>query len=207
MKLSVVKDSGAKGSDIDVSDNVFAAAFNEDLVHQVVVAYQANGRQGSRAQKNRSDVSGGGAKPWRQKGTGRARAGTIRSPIWRGGGVTFPASPKDNFSQKVNKKARLAGMRSILSELARQQRLVAVEEFAMSVPKTKDLAGKLTAMKADKSVLIVTDAEDKNLILSARNLPHVNVCHVANIDPVSLVGHEQIIMTTAAVKRCEEMLA
>ncbi|MBE9516713.1 MAG: 50S ribosomal protein L4 [Proteobacteria bacterium] len=207
MKLSVIKDSGAKGSDIDVSDSVFGAAFNEDLVHQMVVAYQANGRQGSRAQKNRSDVSGGGAKPWRQKGTGRARAGTIRSPIWRGGGRTFPSSPNENFSQKVNKKARTAGMRSILSELARQQRLVAVEDITMAAPKTKELAGKLAALKADKSVLIVTENEDKNLVLSARNLPHVNVCHVANINPLSLVGHEQVIITTAAVKRCEEMLS
>lgn len=207
MKLSVMKDSGAKGSDIEVSDAVFATDFNEDLVHQLVVAYQANGRQGSRAQKNRSAVSGGGAKPWRQKGTGRARSGTIRSPIWRGGGKVFPSSPSENFSQKVNKKARVAGMRSILSELARQQRLVAVEDMTMAAPKTKELAGKLTALKADKSVLIVTDSEDKNLMLSARNLPHVNVMNVANIDPVSLVGHEQVIMTAAAVKRCEEMLA
>lgn len=207
MKLSVMKDGGAKATDMDVSDVVFGAAFNEDLVHQIVIAYQANGRQGSRAQKNRSAVSGGGIKPWRQKGTGRARAGTIRSPIWRGGGKVFPSSPDENFSQKVNKKAHRAGMRSILSELARLERLVAVEDMTMAAPKTRELAGKLAAMKAEKSVLIVTETEDRNLVLSARNLPYVSVCTASAINPVNLVGHEQIIMTTGAVKRCEEMLA
>ncbi|MDH5633176.1 MAG: 50S ribosomal protein L4 [Gammaproteobacteria bacterium] len=207
MKLSVMKDGGAKTADMDVSDVVFGAAFNEDLVHQIVIAYQANGRQGSRAQKNRSAVSGGGIKPWRQKGTGRARAGTIRSPIWRGGGKVFPSSPDENFSQKVNKKVHRAGMRSILSELARLERLVAVEDMAMAAPKTRELAGKLAAMKAEKSVLIVTETEDRNLVLSARNLPYVSVCVASAINPVNLVGHEQIIMTTGAVKRCEEMLA
>ena len=206
MKLNVVNDSGASASELEVADSVFAVEFKEPLVHQLVVAYQATGRQGTRAQKNRAAVSGGGSKPFRQKGTGRARAGTIRSPIWRGGGKVFPSSPSENFAHKLNKKMRRAGMRSILSELARQERLVTVDSFSMEAPKTKALADKLGKLNA-ADVLIITDAEDMNLNLSARNLPHVEVRHVDVMDPVSLVRHEKVIMTAAAVKRCEEMFA
>lgn len=205
MKLDVVNDSGKSTTSVDVSDDVFGAQFNESLIHQLVVAHLAGGRQGTRAQKNRAAVSGGGAKPWRQKGTGRARAGTIRSPIWRGGGKIFPSKTTD-FSQKVNKKMRRAGMRSILSELVRQERFTTVDGFSMDAPKTKELVGKLGQLKVE-NVLIVTAAEDKNLALSARNLAHVDVCSVDHLDPVSLVGHEKVIMTQDAVKKCEEMFA
>jgi len=206
MKLSVVNGSnGSAASEINISDAIFGAKFNEPLIHQLVVAYQADGRQGTRAQKNRSAVHGGGAKPWRQKGTGRARAGTSRSPIWRSGGKVFPAETH-NFSQKLNKKMRRAGMRSILAELLRQDRLVAVDEIKMDTPKTKALGESLDKLKVTDA-LIVIDKEDKNLYLSARNMPHVNVCHVDEMSPVSLIGHEKVLMTTAALKRCEELLA
>jgi len=205
MKLNVINEKGAAGTGIDVSDTVFGAAYNEALIHQVVVAHLAGGRQGTRAQKNRSAVSGGGAKPWRQKGTGNARAGTIRSPIWRGGGKTFPATNQD-FSQKVNKKMRKAALCSILSELARQDRLVAIESFTMDAPKTKALTDKLKQLNADNA-LIVTLNEDPNLALSARNLKSVGVNTVSGVDPVSLVRYEKVIMTTEAAKRIEEMLA
>jgi large subunit ribosomal protein L4 len=205
MKLNVINEKGAAGTGIDVSDTVFGAAYNEALIHQVVVAHLAGGRQGTRAQKNRSAVSGGGAKPWRQKGTGNARAGTIRSPIWRGGGKTFPATNQD-FSQKVNKKMRKAALCSILSELARQDRLVAIESFTMDAPKTKALADKLKHLNADNA-LIVTLNDDPNLALSARNLKSVGVNTVSGVDPVSLVRYEKVIMTTEAAKRIEEMLA
>jgi large subunit ribosomal protein L4 len=207
MKVSVMNDTGAKaGSDVEVSDSTFAADFNESLVHQVVVAYQANARQGTRAQKNRAAVRGGGKKPFRQKGGGQARAGTIRSPLWRGGGKVFPSSPLENFTHKVNRKMHRAGMRSILSELVRQDRLVAVDSFRMDVAKTKALVDKLNKMGA-ADVLIVTDAADMNLQLSARNLHKVGVCDVSSIDPVSLIRHEKVIMTVPAMKRLEEMLA
>lgn len=206
MKLSLINHSGGGAKKVDVSDAIFGAKFSESLVHQLVVAYQAGGRQGTRAQKNRSAVSGGGAKPFRQKGTGRARAGTIRSPIWRGGGKVFPSQTK-NFSQKLNKKMHRAGLRSIFSELLRQERLVAIDEFTVDAPKTKNLVEKLKKMKATNDVLIVTDVEDRNLVLSARNLPKVDVCHISVMDPVSLIGHEKVILTTAALKKCEEILA
>ena len=205
MKLNVINEKGAAGTGIDVSDTVFGAAYNEALIHQVVVAHLAGGRQGTRAQKNRAAVSGGGAKPWRQKGTGNARAGTIRSPIWRGGGKTFPATNQD-FSQKVNKKMRKAALCSILSELARQDRLVAIESFTMDAPKTKALTDKLKQLNADNA-LIVTLNEDPNLALSARNLKSVGVNTVSGVDPVSLVRYDKVIMTTEAAKRIEEMLA
>ncbi|MDH5649830.1 MAG: 50S ribosomal protein L4 [Gammaproteobacteria bacterium] len=207
MKLNVINDSGASAKQLDVSDDIFSAKFSESLVHQLVVAYQAGGRQGTRAQKNRSAVSGGGSKPFRQKGTGRARAGTIRSPLWRGGGKVFPSSANENFAQKLNKKMRRAGMRSILAELLRQDRLVAIEDFTMDAPKTKGLVEKLKKLNSSDDVLIVTDNEEMNLMLSARNLPKVSVCHINVMDPVSLIGHEKVIMTTAAIKRCEELLA
>lgn len=206
MKLGVMNDKGvATRSTIEVSEEIFAAKFNDSLVHQLVIAYQAGARSGTRAQKNRSAVSGGGAKPWKQKGTGRARTGTIRNPIWRGGGKVFPATTSD-FSQKLNKKMRRAGLRSILSELLRQERLLAVEDFKMEAPKTKDLAERLKRLGVN-DVLIVTDGEDRNLSLSARNMRAVDVCNAANIDPVALIGHEKVIMTADALKRCGEMLA
>lgn len=207
MKVSVMNQAGVKGgSDLEVSDDTFAADFNESLVHQIVVAYQANARLGTRAQKNRSAVRGGGAKPYRQKGSGQARAGTIRSPLWRGGGKVFPSSPLENFSHKVNKKMHRAGMRSILSELLRQDRIVAVDSFAMDTPKTKSLTERLTKLGAP-DVLIITDNRDENLQLSARNLHKVDVRDVTTIDPVSLIGHEKVIMTVAAIKRLQEILA
>lgn len=193
------------GSSMDVADAVFGQEFNEALVHQVVVAYMAAGRAGTVGQKSRSDVRGGGIKPWRQKGTGRARSGTIRSPLWRGGGKTFAATNRD-YSQKVNKKAYRAAIRSILSELLRQERLVVVEEFAVGAPKTKELLGKLGAMELQK-VLIIHEDPDENLYLAARNLPHVEVLDTTIVDPVSLVGFEKVLMTAGALRQFEERLA
>jgi large subunit ribosomal protein L4 len=206
MKLNVVNETGATGGEMQVSDAVFGAAFNEPLVHQVVVAYQANGRQGTRKQKTRAEVRGGGRKPWKQKGSGRARAGTIRSPLWRGGGRTFPASPDENFTQKINRKMYRGALRAILSELTRQGRLIAVDEFKVAGPKTGALAGRLRALGA-VDALIVNDAVDRNLSLAARNLPNVDVCTAASADPVSLIGFEKVIVTQAALKRLEELLA
>jgi large subunit ribosomal protein L4 len=195
--------AGANGS-VEVSELAFGKEFNEALVHQVVTAYLAGGRQGTRAQKTRSEVSGGGRKPWRQKGTGRARAGTIRSPIWRSGGVTFAAKPQDH-SQKVNKKMYRAAIRCIFSELVRQERLVVVEELKLEAPKTKLMAAKLKELELS-DVLVITEAVDLDLYLSARNLPKVDVRDVAAIDPVSLVGSEKVLVTVAALKKIEEML-
>jgi len=195
-----------KGADaLTVSEATFGREFNESLVHQVVVAYGAGARQGTRAQKTRSEVSGGGAKPWRQKGTGRARAGTIRSPIWRTGGVTFAAKPQDH-SQKVNKKMYRGAMKSILSELVRQERLIIVDDFSVGAPKTKDLVTKLKEFELN-DVLIVTGEVDENLFLAARNLYKVDVRDAAGIDPVSLIAFDKVLMTAAAVKQVEEMLA
>ena len=189
---------------IDVCERTFGGEFNETLVHQAVVAYMAGGRQGSKKQKTRSEVSGGGAKPWRQKGTGRARAGTIRSPIWRGGGTTFAARPQDH-SQKLNKKMYRAAMRSILAELVRQDRLVVVEDFSVDAPKTKALLGKLDTLGL-QDVLIVSENVEQNLYLAARNLPHVDVRDVQASDPVSLIAYDKVLMTVSAVKKFEEML-
>jgi large subunit ribosomal protein L4 len=200
MELSLKDAAGA----LEVSEATFGLEFNEALVHQVVVAYAAGARQGTRAQKTRSEVSGGGAKPWRQKGTGRARAGTSRGPIWRSGGVTFAAKPQDH-SQKVNRKMYRGAIKSILSELVRQERLVVVENFAVETPKTKELVAKLNGLEL-KDVLIVTPEVDENLFLSARNLYKVDVRDVDGIDPVSLVGFEKVLMTATAVKQLEEML-
>lgn len=195
-----------KGADaLTVSETTFGREFNEALVHQVVVAYAAGARQGTRAQKTRSEVSGGGAKPWRQKGTGRARAGTIRSPIWRTGGVTFAAKPQDH-SQKVNKKMYRGAMKSILSELVRQERLIVVDNFSVEAPKTKELVAKLKELELN-DVLIITGEVDENLFLAARNLYKVDVRDVAAIDPVSLIAFDKVLMTAAAVKQVEEMLA
>ena len=205
MKVQLMNATGST-SELQVSDTVFAAAYNEPLVHQVVVAYQATGRQGTRKQKTRSEVRGGGKKPWRQKGTGQARAGTIRSPLWRGGGKVFPSSPDENFTHKVNRKMYRGALRSILSELLRQGRLVTVSEFNMEQPKTKALVEKLKKLDS-ADVLIVTDTLDNNLALAARNLPDVDVRTVNQADPVTLVRHEKVIVTQGAVKKLEEMLA
>ncbi len=196
--------AGANSS-VEVSDLAFGKEFNETLVHQVVTAYLAGGRQGTKAQKNRSAVSGGGAKPWRQKGTGRARAGTSRSPIWRAGGVTFAAQPRD-YSQKVNKKMYRAAMRCIFSELVRQERLVVVEEFAVESPKTKQFVAKLNELELDNALLITEDVE-QNLYLASRNVPHVDIRDAAGVDPVSLVGFDKVLVTVAALKKIEEKLA
>ncbi len=189
------------GSAVELSEVAFGREFNEALVHQVVTAYLAGGRQGSKAQKSRADVSGGGKKPVRQKGTGRARAGSIRSPIWVGGGKTFAARPQD-WSQKVNRKMYRGAMQCILAELVRQDRLVLVEEFAVAAPKTKDLLAKLTDLNATRA-LIITDAVDENLYLAARNLPHVDVVDATAIDPVSLIAFDKVVMSVAAAKKIE----
>ena len=189
---------------VQVSDLTFGAEFNESLIHQAVVAFMAGSRQGTRAHKNRSDVHGGGRKPWRQKGTGRARAGTIRSPIWRGGGKTFASRPQDH-TQKLNKKMYRGALRSILSELVRQERLVVVEQFTVDAPKTKEMVARLKTLSVDNA-LVVADEVDQNLYLAARNIPHVDVRDVQGVDPVSLVAHEKVIMTTAAIKKFEEVL-
>jgi large subunit ribosomal protein L4 len=192
-------------SALEVSDATFGREFNEALVHQVVVAYAAGARQGTRAQKTRSDVRGGGKKPWRQKGTGRARSGTIRSPIWVGGGVTFAARPQDH-SQKVNKKMYRGAVKSILSELVRQDRLIVVENFGVEAPKTKELKAKLKDLDL-KDVLIITEELDENLFLAARNLYKVDVRDVQGIDPVSLIAFDKVLVTANAVKKIEESLA
>ncbi|HHO69303.1 MAG TPA: 50S ribosomal protein L4 [Gammaproteobacteria bacterium] len=194
------------GGKLDVADAVFGQDFNEALVHQVVTAYLAGARAGTKAQKNRSAVSGGGAKPWRQKGTGRARAGTSRSPLWRAGGMTFASQPRD-YSQKVNKKAYRAAIRSILSELLRQERLVVVETFAVDSPKTKGLLGKLKELGLGDNLLIVSDEPDENLYLAARNLPWVDVVDTDIADPVSLVRFDKVLMTAAALRQFEERLS
>ncbi|MFZ5653995.1 MAG: 50S ribosomal protein L4 [Pseudomonadota bacterium] len=205
MELTIASPSGSNAT-LTVSDAAFGREFNEDLVHQAVTAYLAGARQGTKAQKSRADVSGGGRKPWRQKGTGRARAGTTRSPLWRSGGVTFAARPRDH-GQKLNRKMYRAALSSILSELARQDRLVVVEEFVVSEPKTRELCGKLRALGLQQDVLIITEEVTENLWLSARNLHSVDVSDVAAADPVSLIGHEKVLMTAAAVKKFEEVLA
>jgi large subunit ribosomal protein L4 len=204
VELSVLKPGNAAAGTVSVSDVAFAREYNEELVHQVVTAYMAGARQGTRAQKNRAAVRGGGKKPWRQKGTGRARAGTIRSPIWRSGGVTFAAQPQDH-SQKVNRKMYRAALRSIMSELARQDRLLVVESLELESPKTKLLVKQLGEYGVD-NVLIVSTEVNENLYLAARNLHKVDVRDVEGIDPVSLIGHDKVMVTVDAVKKLEEML-
>jgi len=190
---------------VSVSDDAFGAVFNEALVHQLVVSYMSGARAGTRAQKNRAAASGGGAKPWRQKGTGRARAGTIRSPIWRSGGVTFAASPKDH-SKKLNKKMYRVGMRSLVSELLRQQRLILISELGVSEPKTKIMNQKLDELGVS-NVLILTDGLDSSVYLAARNIPDVQVMDVAIVDPLSLVSREHVVIDQAALKKLEERLS
>jgi large subunit ribosomal protein L4 len=189
---------------VEVADSAFGAEFNESLVHQVVTAFLAGGRAGTKAQKNRSAVRGGGAKPWRQKGTGRARAGTIRSPIWVGGGRTFAAQPRDH-SQKVNKKMYRAALRSVFSELVRQDRVIVTESITMDAPKTKELAEKLKALELT-NVLIVNEAFDENVFLSARNLADVGICDAAAVDPVVLMRFEKVLITLPALKLIEGRL-
>jgi len=201
MKIAM---TGGKGS-IEVSDSTFGADFNEALIHQIVTAHRAGGRAGTKRQKNRSDVRGGGAKPWKQKGTGRARAGTTRGPIWVGGGRAFAARPRDH-AQKINRKMYRAAMRSIVSELIRQERLLVVDTIAVDQPKTKELAGKLQEMKLDH-VLILVDEYDEKLCLAARNLPWVDVLDLREINPVSLIRYEKVLATKAAVEKLEERLA
>jgi len=203
MQLGMTSATGKKASGkVEVADAAFGAEFNEALVHQVVTAYMAGSRMGTRAHKSRAEVRGGGTKPWRQKGTGRARAGSIRSPIWRGGGVTFAAKPRD-YSQKVNRKMHRAAMRSILSELLRQDRLVIVKEFGVSAPRTRELVEKLGKMGLD-DVLIVTESVDESLELAARNLPRVGVLAERNVSPVSLIAFDRVLMTASAVERLAE---
>jgi large subunit ribosomal protein L4 len=205
MKLGLVTAKGAKASNnVEVSEATFGAAYNEPLVHQVVNAFMAGARRGTRAQKTRAQVSGGGAKPWRQKGTGRARAGSIRSPIWRSGGVTFAATPKDH-SQKVNRKMYRGAMRSIFSELVRQERLVVLEEFGVDAPKTKQLTTKLEALGL-RDVLVVTAEFEENLALAARNLYWMTYIEARQINPVSLIAFDKVLITVPALKRVEEKL-
>jgi|TARA_B100001059_G_scaffold51034_1_gene44464 large subunit ribosomal protein L4 len=205
VELSVVKPGNKAAGTVAVSEANFAREYNEALVHQVVTAFLSGARQGTRAQKTRSEVAGGGKKPWRQKGTGRARAGTIRSPIWRSGGVTFAAKPQDH-SHKVNRKMYRAAMRSILSELARSDRLVVIEALDVEQPKTKLLVEALKTYGVD-NVLIVADSVDKNLYLASRNLHKVDVRDVEGVDPVSLIAFEKVMITVDAIKKFEEALA
>lgn len=206
MELKLINDQGQQAATVSASDALFARDYNEALVHQVVVAYQANGRAGNRAQLTRAEVHHSTKKPFRQKGTGRARAGMTSSPLWRGGGRIFPNSPDENFSQKINRKMYRAGIASILSQLAREDRLVVVENFSVDAPKTKLVASKLKAMGLD-SVLVITDTLDDNLMLASRNLPNILVLEAHQADPVSLVRFPRVLITKAAVAKMEEMLA
>lgn len=205
MELKIEKSGKKQAGTMSVADNVFAAKFNEPLIHQVLVSYMAGSRSGTKAQKSRSEVRGGGRKPWRQKGTGRARAGTIRSPIWRGGGVTFAAKSRD-FSKKINKKMFRGAMRSIFSELVRQERFVCVDEFDVSESKTKLVKEKLDKLGL-KEVLIITEGLSENLYLGVRNIPKVDVMDSNEIDPYSLIGFEKVLITQAAVEKVEEWLS
>jgi large subunit ribosomal protein L4 len=205
MKLSLVDANGKKASkNVEVSETAFGATYNEPLVHQVVNAYMAGARRGTRAQKSRAEVSGGGSKPWRQKGTGRARAGSIRSPLWRSGGITFAAKPRD-YAQKVNRKMYCGAMRSIFSELVRQERLVVLEEFGVNAPKTKELTAKLGNLGLE-DVLIVTAEFDEDLALAARNLHWTTYIDASQLNPVSLIAFDKVLITVSALKHVEERL-
>jgi large subunit ribosomal protein L4 len=205
MELKLLNDQGQSASTVAASDTVFGREFNEALVHQIVVAFQANARSGNRAQKGRDTVKHSTKKPWRQKGTGRARAGMTSSPIWRGGGRAFPNSPEENFSQKVNKKMYRAGIRAILSQLAREDRIVVVDSFELEAPKTKLAADKLKNLGLE-SVLIITDVLDENVYLATRNLPHVAVVEPRYADPLSLIHYKKVLITKPAIAQLEEML-
>ena len=206
MQLELLNEQGQATAKFDAPDTVFARDYNEALVHQVVVAYQANARQGTRAQKNREAVHHSTKKPWRQKGTGRARAGSTSSPLWRGGGRTFPNMADENFSHKVNKKMYRAGMAAILSQLARDGRLCVVDSISIEAPKTKLLAAKFKAMGLD-SVLVIADVVDENLALASRNLPNVLVIEPRYADPLSLVFYKKVLVTKAAIEQLKEMFA
>jgi large subunit ribosomal protein L4 len=206
MELKLIDAKGQSASTMAASDALFARDYNEPLIHQVVTAYQANARQGTRAQKGRSEIAKSTRKPWRQKGTGRARAGMASSPLWRGGGRIFPSSPDENFTQKLNKKMYRAGVASILSQLAREDRLKVVESFVLEAPKTKLFLQKVKDMGVSDSLLLITDELDDNLILSSRNLPNVLVLEVTEADPVSLIRYKNVILTRKAVGKFEEML-
>ncbi len=204
MELAMI-DAKGQSDKITVSDANFGVEFNEGLVHQVVTAYMAAARSGNSAQKTRSEVRGGGKKPWRQKGTGRARAGSIRSPIWRTGGVTFAAKPR-SYEQKVNRKMYRAALKSILSELVRQERLVIIDDFKLDNPKTKELITKLNDLKIDSSVLIVTNQIDANIELAGRNLHKVGICQATEVSPLNLIQFEKVLVTAQALKNLEERL-
>ncbi|HNY45483.1 MAG TPA: 50S ribosomal protein L4 [Casimicrobium sp.] len=203
MELQVIDAQGKSSATVSASDEVFGREYNEALVHQVVIAYQANGRSADRAQKTRAEVHHSTKKPWKQKGTGNARAGMTSSPIWRGGGRAFPNKPDENFSHKVNRKMYRAGMAAILSQLVRENRLHVVESFAVDAPKTKLVAGALKNMGLNDT-LIVTDSVDNNLFLAARNLPHLSVLAAHNVDPVSLLAYNRVLLTKAAIAKIEE---
>ncbi|MBS0325368.1 MAG: 50S ribosomal protein L4 [Proteobacteria bacterium] len=206
MDLRLIDDQGKPSATCTVSDALFAHAYNEPLIHQVVTAYQANARSGTRAQKGRGEVNKSHRKPWQQKGTGRARAGQANSPLWRGGGKIFPSSPDENFSQKVNRKMYRAGIASILSQLVREERLAVIESFALEGPKTKAFARKIRDYGLGGTVLVVTEKLDENLFLSSRNLPDVLVLEAREVDPVSLVRFNHVLLTRGAVAQFEEML-
>jgi len=206
MELKLINDQGKSAATVAASDAAFGREFNEALVHQIVVAFQANARRGTRAQKARGDVNKSHKKPWRQKGTGRARAGQANSPLWRGGGKIFPSSPDENFSHKLNRKMYRAGMASILSQLVRENRLAVVDALAVDAPKTKLFAQKIRGLGLKGSVLVVTDKLDDNVFLASRNLPDVLVLETREVDPVSLVRFENVLLTKAAVSQFEEML-
>ena len=206
MELKLLNDQGQESAGVNASDIVFGRDYNEALIHQIVVAYQANARSGNRAQKDREQVKHTTKKPWRQKGTGRARAGMSSSPLWRGGGRIFPNSPEENFGQKVNKKMFRAGVCSILSQLAREGRLSVVDDIKLEAPKTKLLAAKFKAMGLE-SVLVITDTVDENLYLASRNLPHVAVVEPRYADPLSLIYFKKVLVTKAAVAQIEELLS
>ena len=206
MELKLIDAKGQSASTMAASDALFARDYNEPLIHQVVTAYQANARQGTRAQKGRSEIAKSTRKPWRQKGTGRARSGMASSPLWRGGGRIFPSSPDENFTQKLNRKMYRAGVASILSQLAREDRLKVVESFSVEAPKTKLFLQKVKDMGVSDSLLLITDVLDDNLVLSSRNLPNVLVLEVTEADPVSLIGYKNVILPRKAVSKFEEML-
>ncbi|GAB4217066.1 MAG: 50S ribosomal protein L4 [Rhodoferax sp.] len=207
MQLELLNDQGQVASRLDVAESVFGREYNEDLVHQIVVAFQANARQGTRAQKDREQVRHSTKKPFKQKGTGRARAGMTSSPLWRGGGRIFPNMPNENFTQKINKKMYRAGMASIFSQLAREGRLAVVESLTVDSPKTKALAAKFKAMNVQDSVLVIADSVDENLYLASRNLINVLVVEPRYADPVSLVHYRKVLVTKAAMAQLQEMFA
>jgi len=204
MELKLINDKGAAAASFDAPDAVFGREFNQDLVHQIVIAYQANARMGTRKQKERSEIAKSTRKPWRQKGTGRARAGMASSPLWRGGGKIFASSPEENFSHKVNRKMFRAGMASLISQLVREDRIRVVEDFKLDAPKTKALAQKIKALGFDR-LLVITDEVDENLYLSSRNLINVEVMEARHADPVSLVRYPNVLLTRKAVAKFEEM--